>query len=413
MLVSRIYSSTCGLLSALILAIFPLHIALSAGSLTETSKVFEIILGMLFLVLWAKPDGGRKLFLGAALLCLCWAGMTRYETWILYPLFPLYVYLRSRKLVLAVMFAFGLCLFPSAWLAWSYIQTGGFPGYSEAAVPLRGAGPVGLLHAAKIIANVVVAHLGWFLPLLILVGSAIPWLRWQKSNALERVLHYSAVVLFWVFLLTFAMIRGASIQDRTAILGMVLILPFFPLLLLNLGGRGQRWIWSGALVGVLSVGAAPYVRYHHHRPNFYLTRNRPVAVIQLVEWLQASRYRNSDVLLAKMQWQATYFPIYFPMTFEQHLVVWELVTDTAIEDFIVRNHPALFIRLDDTKDDPHQRRVELALQSKIPSDALVFDKSGVKVYDIEPLTLGRPSADQHGQLNRPGERGKGYAKHKS
>jgi 4-amino-4-deoxy-L-arabinose transferase-like glycosyltransferase len=135
LLLRKIYDPLTALISAALLTFFPLHIGMSGGSLSEVSFAFEVIAGTLLLIISSEKEVTRSriFYLASALLFLCLAIMSRYEIWVLIPIFPLYYFLKTRRtlescLILAVLF-----LFPFMWSLNTYIHVGDpFLGFTKA-----------------------------------------------------------------------------------------------------------------------------------------------------------------------------------------------------------------------------------------------------------------------------------------
>src|SRR5262249_1856227 len=150
------------------LAVFPLHVELSASSLTEVSAAFEMLIGMAFLQMAAQPGGrGRRAYTVLATSAVIMASMTRYEMWALLPLFPWYYWLRTRDRVGPAVMAALLAAGPVAWILSNHLYGGqAFLGVA-AAIHDRSwaATPVGVSvsKAGEILVTRFVSRLGWVL----------------------------------------------------------------------------------------------------------------------------------------------------------------------------------------------------------------------------------------------------------
>jgi hypothetical protein len=70
--VAQAFGPSTGLLAAALVAVLPLHVELSASSLSEASAIFELLLGMALLTMAARSHGRRRAVLTvlpSALLC--------------------------------------------------------------------------------------------------------------------------------------------------------------------------------------------------------------------------------------------------------------------------------------------------------------------------------------------------------
>src|SRR5262245_24525455 len=117
--VAPAFGPVTAILAAAIVAVFPLHVELSASSLSEVSAVFEILLGMVFLMIAAaaRTHGrGHTIPFALAIGGFATASMTRYEVWCLLPVFPWYYWLRTRNAGGTATMAALLLAFPVTWL---------------------------------------------------------------------------------------------------------------------------------------------------------------------------------------------------------------------------------------------------------------------------------------------------------
>ncbi len=240
-LVARVYEPVTALVSATLLAVFPLHVGLSASSLAEPSFVFEMVAGAYLLVRAASAPEPRPFVLGLALVCFSFAEMTRYEGWLLVLPVPVYLYLRTRRTATTVLAITVLLAFPVAWTLGNYLNAGDPSlGFRAAQVNDKrvGSQAVDLLTAMSIIGVAGVAHFGWALPVAMVCGSISQLLDASRARLdTERLLYLVMVGIFWLMMIRFAAVRGTSLFNRYLLFGFVVSLP---LAVLPFAGAGTR-----------------------------------------------------------------------------------------------------------------------------------------------------------------------------
>ena len=132
----------------------------------------------------------------------------------------------------------------------------------------------------------------------------------RRKSTPSQVLHLALTTGFWLFAVRLSMLRGPKLYNRYLVLGFVLSFPFIGVALEAIShGRTARWVQAMCLLIALSVVFArglPLGRPH------WVTRQSPLAVIELTEWLERVDHRGQPILLTEMGWQSTYFPQYAP-----------------------------------------------------------------------------------------------------
>lgn len=379
LLTRRLYGPSAALFSALILALLPLHVGLSATSLTEVSFVFEVLLGTL-LFLKAGDEGSRSCLV-FALACLVLACATRYEGWLLVPLFPAYHYLRTRDARSSLLVLIVLLAFPLAWLAGNQVYEGSFVwGFVAGAKGTGAAGSrrAGLPEAIGILGGKTVLHLG-VLPFAIAPGLAAQLVRaLRKEASRDGWLYLGIACLLWLWLLAFAMVRGASLLDRYLLLGVVVSLPFAWLWLAPRFERARSGLGICVVAALVPLGAVALTR----RPAVYsLTPSHPVEIERVAAWLKTGPHRDAAVVLTRMRWDSTLLPLYHPAIASRHLIVSGWVSDSTIQRFLRRRRPPLLITRDG--DEEHVARVEALLGRKL-AGAPIHAEGGVRVHALEP-----------------------------
>jgi 4-amino-4-deoxy-L-arabinose transferase-like glycosyltransferase len=393
--VRSVYGRGAACFSAAILALLPLHVALSASSLTEVSVLFEVVAGTLLLMVSIESVRARRLAVGAAVALICLAIMTRYEAWLLVPLFPGYYFLRTRNARASLLILALLAAFPLLWLTGNRIAEGSFfRGYGDAlrGTPVtHGSAPVNLLSALKLLAGASVDHLGWILPVAIVAGAVLQLLHgWRRGIRLERTLHLLMTGVTWAFLVYVALVRGWRMRsaDVYFLFGFAKVLPFA----VSPYGRRlahARLRWSIVVaVGVMSVALAGARMFHASQHAAYspvfVTQHQPIAMKRVATWLRNSQYRDATIIITHMDWQSTYLPLYFPEVWSRAMIVSTWTRDADLRRFVVTRHPTLLItRAGDPSDHVNRRRVLQALGTRASPWRIVHAELGVTVYVIE------------------------------
>jgi 4-amino-4-deoxy-L-arabinose transferase-like glycosyltransferase len=228
LLIAKVFNRSAAMISALLLIFLPIHIGLSASSLTEPTFLFEFIGGSLFLILAANREKYHLAYLLLAVLLLSLAITTRYEGWLLIPIFVIYYFVRSRSIAGSFLLATFLLTYPILWTIGNHLHSGDpFLGFTIANGWFHGAKPVGWLEAIIVVSRKFIYHLGWILPLAMVVGIALQ-LRdlLRKQFTLEQIFYLSATIMYALGIFRFAIARGNDLWDRYLVFGFVLMLPF-------------------------------------------------------------------------------------------------------------------------------------------------------------------------------------------
>jgi 4-amino-4-deoxy-L-arabinose transferase-like glycosyltransferase len=387
LLVHRLYGHTIALFSALILAFFPLHIGLSVSSLTEASLLFEVIVAMIFLIRASENPRSQNLCLGLALLFLCLAMMTRYEAWLLIPLFTFYYYWKTRKPSIAILMMLVLLTFPVAWMLGNYFHSGDLPflhAQLKQAPRAMGTHPVDSFAAIRIIGRKSVSHLGWILLLAGILGAILQIVQAIRGriNA-ECTLYLLMLFVFTGFMFSFAMLRGKSLLDRYLLFGFVMALPIALSSFVHYLINYQRWLGLLTCIALISVGLSNF----SNRPEIYVTREQPAEIKKVADWLKNSPYRNDAILATKMGWQSSYLPLYLRRSGFRYFIVSPWSRDSDLRDFLQEEEPSLLITRNG--EDEFKSRIEALIRTRIERNRLVHK---VGTIEIISLNSGRTHA---------------------
>jgi hypothetical protein len=345
---ARLFGPSTGLLAAAFIAVFPLHVELSASSLTEASAIVELLLGMTFLTMAAQPGGRhRAVRNGLAIGCFLLASMTRYEVWFLLTLFPCYYWLRTRDWAMASAMAALLVAFPTIWTIGNHVYDGNaFLGFG-AAMHDRGLGDthfsVPLTAAAKILVTRLVTSLGWGLVVLLVIGIVMEsrsLLAGQLSP--ERILYFAVVLVLLVGMLAFTVVRGETLPTRNLLFGFVFSMPMATLPV-SAGFRHLRrggWWLVIALTLTYTLGSSLVTG---RIQTVLLTRGTPQGMIRFGEWLNKNAWRDQPLIFTCMGWQPAYVPYYFPEFAWHMIIISEWLRDDSLRTWTRSLRPALLV----------------------------------------------------------------------
>ena len=103
-----------------------------------------------------------------------------------------------------------------------------------------------------------------------------------------------------------------------------------------------------------------------------------------MRWLPTSPYRKDAVLLTKLNWQSTYFPLYAPYMLERYYIVSVWSDDASMRKFIEEAKPTLLITwIGDGED---RARIVHVLGRSLRLKKPVFVSTGyIEVYDVSSL----------------------------
>lgn len=391
LLIRKVFDSMTALVSSSILAFFPMHVGLSAGDLTEATFAFEIIAGSLFFLEASESEAAKRrlLYLSVSLFFLCLGVMTRYEAWVLIPVFPVYYFLRRRKICESLTISAVLTVFPIIWTLNNYLRLGHpFWGFTRATGWHHGAQPVNLFSAIVIIIGQAAFHIGFVVPVLAAAGFVVFFLQREERPIDIRKMFYIAITgIFWAGVLAYTLARGESLWDRYLLFAFITTLPFAALPLTYYYERHKKNLLTAillAVVLVVSVVFKPgaYSRYlNMPQSRFYVTFVKPTEMMNVAFWLKNSSYGESSVLLTGKDSQASYLFTYFPEIRQRCFIVKGYVEDIKIKRFLKSQRPSLLIAFGD--DSNVVSRIQDILGTKIGTDRLIYSAQNIKIYDIK------------------------------
>ena len=385
--VARVFGPSTGLIAAAFIAVFPLHVELSASSLTEASTIFEILLGMAFLTMAAHPGAQRPVVLtGLAIVSLVLASMTRYEVWFLLPLFPYYYWLRTKNRVVAAAMAALLFAFPAAWIIGNYLYEGHALFGISAAIHDRGLGDthqgVPLTTAVKMLVTRFATGLGWVLAVLLGLGMAMEcWFLVAGRLSPERILYFALVLVLLVGTGAFTVLRGETLPNRNLLFGFVFSIPVATIPALTLARLRQvkrSGLWAVIILTLIyTLGSASVTG---RMETVLLTRVKPQAMMRFEGWVSKSAWRNQPVVFTRMGWQPTYLPYYFSRFAWRMMIISEWMDDSALHSLTQLLRPALLVT--QRGDEAYVERFVRVTGIAVDYGRLVHRDSEVEVYEL-------------------------------
>jgi hypothetical protein len=388
LLIERLFGVAVAFGSSVLLALFPLHVGLSASSLTEPSLLLAMMAGLYLLVVGPHTPHLGSYRVGAALACFGYAEMVRYEAWLLVAPVPFYIWWRSRDRQTAVLAGAALLVFPAFWMLGCTLYLGDPLAGIHAATRDLGAGTraIGVLPALASLGTAWVAHFGWLIPACVAWGFVTEGRRAVRFRLdAARALYLGVAATFWLTMARFAMTRGADLFNRYLLFGFVAALPFaFAPLLAD--SRERAPLRRAAVALVVAIAShqlsLPYLRAHPERyfTPLWVTSDRPAVIERVAAWIERSPHADDAMLATEMHWLSTYVPLYRVELAGRFLVVSDWIDDGMLRGFVETNHPSLLLTADG--DERLQERVASFLGVTLDTDRLLYADGAVKVFAI-------------------------------
>ena len=383
--VAPVFGPATAFLGAAWLAVFPLHVELSASSLTQVSAAFEMLLGMVFLRMAAQPEGrGRWAYAALATSAFIMASMTRYEVWVFLPLFPGYYWLRTRHLVGSAAMAALLFAGPVAWTLSNHVYGGqAFLGVA-AAIHDRSwaATPVGVsvTKAGEILVTRFASRLGWVIVIGLLLG-LVRELRSLVARRLspERILHLAVVLIFLAGAWAFTVMRGQTLGDPYLLFIFILAMP---IALIPASGYlshiGRGGLWVVIVVALIYSLASLWLK--GGLETHWVTTAEPQRIIRFAEWVNQSPWRDQPVVFTRMDWQPTYLPYYFPRYAWKTIIISEWIDDGPLLEMTQSVRPSLLVT--QPGDEAYVKRFVKVTGMAVEQYRLVHRDGDVEVYAL-------------------------------
>ena len=412
LLLLRIYGSNVALISSAILLFLPIHIGMSATSLTGISFLFSLLAGICFFIKVsnAKYHSSRYLYLFLACLSVIFAAMTRYEAWVLLPVFPAYYWWKTGRIKEAIVIALILFILPLLWMLGNYMDTGGnflpiYEGATKDSMNLQ----ISFLQAISIITNRVSSQISLLLVVLASAGIITQLLDLIKTyknktnknlleNSKEKLLHLMICSSFWFFIIILTMKRGETLRDRFLLFGIVISIPFATLLINKLIAYIEKFYKSRLVIVLLTFTIITIVLLNRipYRPLFYGVQhpnsfNPSLTNIKKAsEWLQTSPYRDQPVIITKMNWSSLFIPLYLPSIRSKYAIIYE-DNYRQIAGILERVKPTILITQESSEDRKYKKQIEREI-GIIKEENLIYKDNSIKLYYLNINETDNPNS---------------------
>lgn len=338
LLAAALFGRPAGLLAALLLACLPMHVALSATSLSDAPSIAALLAA-----LWATLRLGRQPRDPSAWAALLLGGLAgtamRFDFWLVLPFLALHHLLARRSLAAAIPFGLALSPFPACWLAATLSQGGIEAAYAKAlsGAAFVGASPYGAPRAAWSFLATLDALTGPPLILATMVGLPLCLRAGFARQRLGALLLSALLAGETAFMLKWAADRGAALWPRYLLTEALLAIPFAALALARLpGGAASR-----AGVVAVAVAAMPLSTFAA-RTDLYLARAVPADIAAAAAWL-AARPGDEALVLTRMGWRSSYIPPLDRLAPERYRIVSDWIGDAELADFAAERRPAVLV----------------------------------------------------------------------
>ena len=380
-LVGALIGPAAGLAAAALLALLPMHVAVSATALVDAPALFFLLLALRLALVVGKASRPAPALAGLAAAAALATGL-RYEAWLLVPLLPLHQLLATGRAGRAALVLLAVLPLP-AW--WTFIALGGIGGlrdglgYVTASGASLGGAAVSWPSAVMVAGGRLLGALGPLTAAVAVAGiAALPW-RSGRARRAGLALLLLLLLACLALLLVLAAGRGESLLDRYALTAVTLALP--------LAGAGVTpWIAAPkpriALVALLVATTALATWWHP--PQLYLRRGLPAEIGRLAAWLDRERPPGTAVLFTRAGWWPTHVVLLHPLGREEYRIVSWYLEDAALRAFLLRARPGLLITR--PGDEPFVDRVRAAGAEPDPPVA----RFGA--LEVRPLRLPAPVA---------------------
>lgn len=339
-LARALFGPPAGLPAAALLALLPMHVALSATALVDAPALFFLLLALRLALATAAAARPVLPLAGLALAAGLATGL-RYEPWLLVPLLALHQLLATRSLARAGLVLLAVLPMPAFWTLAALGGPAGLLGgldYVAASGASAGGAPVPPSEAAAIAGAELLAALGPLTALLAAFGLVFLPFGGGRARAAAALLWLLLLGGCLALLLLLAAGRGASLVDRYALPGAVLALPLAAAALARLPVRPPV---AAALV--LAVASSTAIATWMRPPELYLRREVPAQVRAAADWLARQRRPGGAVLLTRAGWWSTYVALLARLGRDEHRIVSWYLEDRALRAFLARARPTLLV----------------------------------------------------------------------
>ena len=390
LLLLRIYGAEVALISSSLLLFLPIHIGLSATSLTEVSFLLALVSGMLLLTKAADTKLGsteRLVYLLLACLVTIYATMSRYEAWVILFVFPVYYGWRSKHILGTLIIALCILIFPLYWMINNYLDYEDILPFFRYATKADSDVGVNAFWAIAILFQRLIRQITPILFVLLGIGlirefnQQLRSIRNKVKNK-EKSLYLIILIVFWTFMGIFTISRGESIRDRFLLPGIALGLPYCYLALDYFKAQFSRkslqvLLYSCALVLILYSPGLSLVGVQS--PN---QLNPSIAQMKNISrWIENSPYNNAGVIMTEMNWSSLLIALEVPEVRDNFEVIYHesqqcLTNNLDISDGL------LVITYNSGKDQRLKQIIEAELGVQLNEDLLIHQASLINLYAI-------------------------------
>lgn len=396
----KVFESSTALIATVIALFLPLRIGLSVSSMTEAGFLFELVAGIWLFLIAADARHTRYGSLAASLVLLSLAALTRYEAWLLLPLFPALYFARTGRVRRSLVIAGILLAVPIVWMLGNqYCFSDALKGFHAATAEERYAEGVGLAGGIALLWSRLIQQLGVVIPFGLVLGvfSAMPMTReqWLRLRSQPTQLFYLALVqLVWMTLIIFATARGpSSFQTRYMLLALVLALPFAVSPFRRVIQQRPSSAILVVCIFLTTLAAAGRSISITWLPDIWLVARQRGDVVDdmaaVANWLQTNDHGQAAILTTPIKvrdgWAANYLPLFVPDQAQGFRTVSYWIADEDIRAFVRDRQPTLLITGAAEIDREEMARLERVLNLNLDDAKIVFtSRSGtpVRIYRI-------------------------------
>ena len=394
LLLLRIYGAEVALVSSSLLLFLPIHIGLSATSLTEVSFLLALVSGMLLLTRAADAKLGsteHSVYLLLACLVTIYATMSRYEAWVILSVFPLYYGWRSRHILETLIIALCILIFPLYWMINNYLDYGDILPFFRYATKADSDVGVNVFWAIAILGQRLIRQITPALFALLCLGLATQ-LNQQfqsirdKIKNKEKSFHLILFLVFWTFMVIFTISRGESIRDRFLLPGIVLGLPYCYLALdylKTLLNRKSLQILFCSCAFVLIIYSPGLSLVGVQSPDALtpsLTQMKNIS-----RWIERSPYANAGVIMTEMNWSSLLVALEVPEIRDNFEIVYH-ESQTCLTNNLDNADDLLVITYNSERDKRLKQVIEAELGIQLNEDLLVHQAGLITLYAIADFT---------------------------
>ena len=397
LLLLRIYGTEVALVSSSLLIFLPIHIGLSATSLTEVSFLLALLSGMLLLTRAADAklgSTGRSVYLLLACLVTIYATMSRYEAWVILFVFPLYYGWRTRQAQETLIITLSVLIFPLYWMINNYLDYADILPFFRYATKEDSDVGVNVFRAIAILFQRLIRQITPALFALLCIGLIRDFNQQlqsikNKTKNKEKSFHLILFLVFWTFMVIFTISRGESIRDRFLLPGVILGLPYcylaFDYLKVLLTRKSlQILICSCAFVLIIYSPGLSLVGVQS--PD---ALNPSIAQMKSISrWIENSLYNNAGVIMTEMNWSSLLIALEVPEIRDNFEVVYH-ESQKCLANNIDVSDGLLVITYSSGKDQRLKQVIEAELEVELNEDLLVHQEGLISLYAIADYTSSK------------------------